>query len=141
MASGLYDKGRQAFLEGTIAWLTDNIKVILVDINGGSPYTVNLTTDQFLSDVAAGARISTSANLGSKTSTAGVADAADAVFTAPAAGTACEAVVIYKDTGVAGTSPLIAYIDSSGATGLPVTTNGADITVVWSNGANKIFKL
>jgi hypothetical protein len=47
--------------------------------------------------------------------------------------------VIYKDTGTAATSPLIAYIDT--ATGLPVTPNGGDITVTWDNGSNKIFKL
>jgi hypothetical protein len=50
-----------------------------------------------------------------------------------------EALVIYKDTGSAATSPLIAYIDT--ATGLPVTPNGADVTVTWDNGSNKIFKL
>jgi hypothetical protein len=135
MANGLYDKGRQAFLEGGVAWLTDNIKVVLVDTGAYGP---NLATHQFLSDIAAGARIATSANLAGKTSTAGVADANDAVFSA-VTGVQSEAVVIYKDTGTAGTSTLIAYIDT--ATGLPVTPNGGDITVVWDNGANKIFKL
>jgi hypothetical protein len=42
-------------------------------------------------------------------------------------GDVSEAVILYKDTGVAATSPLIAYIDT--ATGLPVTPNGGDITV------------
>lgn len=36
-------------------------------------------------------------------------------------------------------SLLVAYFDS--ATGLPVNGNGGDITVVWDNGANKIFKI
>jgi hypothetical protein len=47
--------------------------------------------------------------------------------------------VIYKDTGVSGTSPLIAYIDTG--TNFPVTPNGGDITVQWSSGASRIFKL
>ncbi len=34
---------------------------------------------------------------------------------------------MYKDTGVAGTSALIAWYDT-GITGLPVTPNGGDIT-------------
>ena len=135
MANALYDKGREAFLTGGINWSGDSIKAVLVDTGA---YTVNLATHQFLSDIAAGARVATSANLGSKTVAAGVADAADSLFTA-VSGPSVEAVVLYKDTGTAGTSPLIAYIDT--ASGLPVTPNGGDITVVWDNGANKIFKL
>lgn len=133
MASALYDKGRQGFLDGSIDWDTDSIKACLVDTG---TYTVNLATHQFLSDVSG--IVATSANLASKTATDGVADAADVTFTA-VSGATVEAVVLYKDTGVAGTSRLIAYIDTG--TGLPVTPNGGDITIQWDNGANKIFKL
>jgi type IV secretory pathway VirB2 component (pilin) len=82
--------------------------------------------------------VATSGNLASKTSTNGVADAADITFTA-VTGDVSEALVIYKDTGVAATSPLLAFIDT--ATGLPVTPNGGNINVVFDNGTNKIFKL
>lgn len=135
MANALYDKAREAFLTGAINWSTDTIKAVLVDTGA---YTVNISTHQFLADIAAGARIATSAALSSKTVAAGVADAADSLFTA-VSGASVEAVVLYKDTGTAGTSNLIAYIDT--ASGLPVTPNGGDITVAWDNGANKIFKL
>lgn len=135
MANALYGKGRQACLEGAIAWLTDDIKVVLVDT---ALYTVAIDVDQFLSDIAVGARIATSPNLGTKTSTLGVADAADPTFTAVPA-TSVEAFVVYKDTGVAATSRLIAYVDT--AAGLPLTTNGGDVNLVFDNGANKIFKL
>jgi hypothetical protein len=135
MANALYDLGRQAFLEGTIAWLTDNIKAVLVDTAAYSP---NLAEHANLSDIPGGARIATSGNLATKTSTAGVADADDLTFSG-VTGTSCEALVLYKDTGVAGTSKLIGYFDT--ATGLPVSPNGGDITVQWDNGANKIFKL
>jgi hypothetical protein len=135
MADALFDKGREGFLDGSIDWDTDNIKAVLVDHGTDTPVPA---TDTFLSDITAGARIATSANLGSKTVTAGVADAADITFSA-VSGASVESIVIYKDTGSAATSRLIAYIDS--ATGLPVTPNGGDITVQWDNGANKIFKL
>lgn len=135
MANALYDLGRQGFLDGSIDWDTDNIKVVLVD---AADYTVNLATDNDLADIIAGARVATSNNLTSKTVTAGVADAADVTFTA-VTGDVSEALVIYQDSGVESTSRLIAYIDS--ATGLPVTPNGGDITVTWDSGANKIFKL
>jgi len=137
MANALYDKGREAFLSGTINWEADNIKVALV-----RGYTVNTATHEYLSDITGGGGgtiVATSGNLASKTPTAGVADAADFTWTAVGTGAACAYIIIYKDTGVAGTSRLIAYIDT--ATGLPVTPNGGDITVTWDNASNKIFKL
>lgn len=135
MANALYDKGREAFLSGDIDWLVDNIKCVLVDTND---YTHNIATQQFLSDITAGARVATSANLTGKTATAGVADADDVSFPG-ATGDTSEALVIYQDTGTAGTSRLIAYIDT--ATGLPVVPNSGAINVIWDSGANKIFKL
>lgn len=135
MANGLYDKARQKFLDGSISWSSDNIKIILVD---AADYTVSLATHEFLSDIPSGGRVATSDNLTTKTSLAGVADADNVTFTA-VTGDPSEAIVIYKDTTNASTSDLIAYIDT--ATGLPVTPNGGDITITWDNGTNKIFKL
>jgi len=135
MANALYGLGREKFLDGSIAILTDNIKCVLVDT---ATYTVAIDTDEFLDDIPSGERVATSSNMGTKTATLGVFDAADVTFTA-VTGDVSEALVIYKDSGVASTSPLIAYIDT--ATGLPVTPNGGDITVTWDSGANKIFKL
>jgi hypothetical protein len=126
MANALYDLGRESFLKGEISWSGDNIKTVLVDT---ATYTANLATDQFLSDIPVGERVATSANLASKTTVAGAADAADVTFTA-VTGDQSEALVIYQDTGTATTSRLIAYIDT--ATGLPVTPNGGDIQVQWS---------
>ena len=135
MADALYGLGRQKILEGSIAILTDNIKVVLVDL---ADYTLSIDVDDFLDDIPAGARVATSSNFTSKTSTLGVFDADNITFSA-VSGDQSEALVIYKDSGVASTSPLIAFIDS--ATGLPVTPNGGDITITWDSGANKIFKL
>ena len=133
MATALYDKGREAFLNGDIDWDTDDIRCVLVDTG---TYTVNIATHDFHNDLSG--IVATSGNFSGKTITAGVADANNVTFSAVSGSTA-EAIVIYKWTGVSGTSPLIAYIDS--ATGLPVTPNGGDITVTWDNGGNKIFKL
>jgi hypothetical protein len=135
MANALYDKGRESFLKGEISWSGDNIKAVLVDTG---LYTPNLATDQFLSDILVGARVATSGNLTTKTTVAGVADADDVTFPL-VTGATVEAVVLYQDTGVALSSRLIGYIDV--ATGLPATPSGGDITVVWSNGPSKIFKL
>ena len=133
MASGLYAKGREGFLDGSIDWDTNDVRVILVDT---ADYTVNLSTHDNLDDVAAASRVATSGALASKTVTNGTADAADVTFSA-VTGDPCEALVIYKHTGTESTSRLIAYIDT--ATGLPVTPNGGDITVAWN--ASGIFTL
>jgi len=135
VANALYDLGREGFLNAQISWASDNIKVALLD---AADYTPNLGTHDFLDDVPGGAIVATSANLGGKTTAAGVADANDVTLTA-VTGDQSEYILIYKDTGVAATSRLIGLIDT--ATNLPVTPNGGDITIVWDNGANRIFKL
>lgn len=135
MANALYDKGRESFLKGEISWNSNDIKAVLVDTGA---YTLDIANHQFLSDIPGGARIATSPNLSTKTTTAGVADCADIVVSL-VTGATVEAVVFYQDTGVAGTSRLIGYVDTG--LGLPFTPNGANITLTIDNGANKLFKL
>jgi hypothetical protein len=134
MANALYVKGAEKILSAAINLSTDTIKVALVK----NTYAQNLSTDEFYSTISSYV-VGTPQTLGSKTVTGGKFDAADATFTAVAAGDTIEALVIYKDTGVAGTSPLIAYIDT--VTGFPLATNGGDITPQWDNGTYKIFSL
>lgn len=134
MANALYDSGRQGFLDGSIDWDTNTIKLVLTDHGADTPVPA---TDVNLSDISGGT-IATSGAFTSPTTTAGVADAADVTVTA-VTGASFESINIFKDTGSAATSRLIAYIDT--ATGLPLTPNGGDVTVSWDNGANKIFKL
>jgi len=134
MSNALYAKGKEKMLAASINFVSDTIKVALVK----NTYPQNLATDEFYSDISAYV-VGTPQTLGSKTTAAGVFDASDATYTAVTAGDTLEGVVIYKDTGVAGTSPLLAYIDT--ITGFPLATNGGDITIVWDSGANKIFAL
>lgn len=108
---------------------TDTIKVLLVD---SADYTVNLATNQDHADVT-GAGIVSTATLASKTAgvvAAGVFDAADTTFSA-VSGDQSELLVIYKDSGTSSTSALVAYFDTF-SSGMPVTPNGGDITVVWN---------
>lgn len=135
MANTLYDFARQRFLEAQINWLTDTMKVLLVDTGSYTPQTA---VHQYLSDIPTSARIAGPVTLTSKTTTGGAADAADVTFTS-VTGPSIEAIVIFSDTGTESTSPLVAFIDT--ATGLPITPNGGDIIVTWDNGTNKIFKV
>lgn len=134
MPNALYDFGRENFLSGQINWLTDNIKVSLIDTDD---YTIDLQNHEFFSSIPSAAIIAT-ATLENKTSDAGIADADDILFTS-VVGDVAEALVIWKDTGLSTTSPLIAYMDA--ASGLPIVPNGGDITIQWDNGTNRIFKL
>lgn len=135
MANTLYDYARQRFLEAQINWMTDTIKVILVDTGAYTPQTA---VHQYLADIPISARIAGPVTLTSKSTAGGAADAADCTFTS-VTGASIESIVIYSDSGTEATSPLLAYIDT--ATGLPITPNGGDIIVTWDNGANKIFKV
>ena len=132
MANSLYAKGREAFLEGTIAALTDTLKLSLLS----TAYTPNLSTDQFYSIVSGGAIVAAGVALSGRSGLAGTLSASNVVFPAVTGSTASY-LALYKDTGSAATSPLIGLIDT--AAGLPITPNGGDITVAWSNG--QIFTL
>jgi hypothetical protein len=134
MATGLYDIGRKGFLEGSINMSSNTIKITLVDT---ADYTVSLSTHDFIDDVPAAARVAT-ATFANKSTTAGVFDADDITFTS-VTGDTSEALIIWQDTGNEATSRLIAYIDTY--TGLPVSPNGNNISVVFDSGDNKIFKL
>lgn len=123
MANGLYTAYKNAALgSGTPVDLdADTIKVTLAD---SADYTPNLSTHDYLNDVAGAARVAT-ATLSSKAIAGGAFDSADPTFTA-VSGDVCELLVLWKDTTVESTSPLIACYDTFSA-GMPVTPNGGNI--------------
>ena len=71
----------------------------------------------------------------------GIFGAANTSFTSVAAGPACGTLVVFIDTGTPSTSPLIAYIDSSIVSGLPITPNGGNINISISSTGNLVFSL
>lgn len=133
--NAIYDKGREKFGLGGINWVSDTVKVVLVNT---TVYVRNLAVDEFLSTIVVSARVAAAIALANKGMTAGVASADNLLFPL-VTGSVIGAIVIYKDTGSDATSPLIAYVDT--ATGLPFTPNGGNIVVAWDTGPNKVFKL
>lgn len=135
MANFIFDSFRnQALGTGTRVDLDgETINGMFVDHADDTPGV----TDDNIDDIASAARVPAEAScpaLGSKTIGSvgvGVFDAADTVFTT-LSGDQSESLIIYKDTGTESTSSLIARWDT--ATGLPLTPNGADVTVVWAAG-------
>lgn len=134
MANALYDTGRNAFLNGEINFTSNTIKMALLS----DGYTPNLASHDFYNDVSSFV-VGTPQSLTNKTANAGVAGCDDVSFGPVASGSNVNYILIYKDTGTAGTSQLIALYDT--ATGLPFATSGADITIRIDTGANKLFKL
>lgn len=137
MASALYPKFKESALSQnpSVDFDTDTIKIAAVDLTTDYTYS---SSHQYKSSVPSYTG-TTDQTLGSRSITNGVFDAADATFAAlsQSGSKTIGAFVIYKDTGNAATSPLIAYIDGFSA----VTPNGGDITAQFDNGASKIFAL
>lgn len=134
MANKIYPKYKEALLGGgaNTDLMAGTVKVALVDTG---LYTYS-DTHQFLSDLAG--VVGTAQTIGAvKTVTNGTFDGGDVTFNA-VTGASVEALVIYIDTGVAGTSRLVCFIDT-GVTGLPVTPNGGNIGVTWN--ASGIFTI
>lgn len=133
MPNAIYPLYKQALLTGAANtnMSSGTVRVALVDTG---TYTYS-AAHEFLTSLTG--RVGTDQTLGSKTFTNGTFDAADATWPSVTGPTA-EAVVIYIDTGTAGTSRLVAFLDT-GITGLPVTPNGGNITATWD--AAGIFTL
>lgn len=127
MANAIYPLWKQELLQGSAnTSLSGTVKIALVDTG---VYTYS-AAHQFLSSLTG--VVGTAVTLANKTFVNGVFDADDPTF-ASVTGASAEAFVIYIDTGVAGTSRLVAFVDS-GYTGLPVTPNGGNITIQFAAG-------
>lgn len=134
MANFYFNDIRNAIWNSGIPDLTTlTIKPMLIDHADDTP----VAADNFIDDLLSAARIPAIAScpaLASKTNgvvAVGVFDAADSVFTA-LTGDQAESLILFEDSGTEATSDLIARWDT--ATGLPVTPNGADLTVAWAAG-------
>jgi len=135
--TALYTKFPAKALNGEIDFDTDTIKVALVT----SSYTPDQDAHDYWDDVSANEASGTGytsggATLGSKTVTQDNAtnkqtfDAADVSWTSSTV--TARYAVIYKSTGTASTSPLIAYVDfgsnqSSSAGTFQITWNASGI--------------
>jgi hypothetical protein len=133
VANTLYPKTKQKIGTAQINLATAVVKAALV----GPGYVANLATDEFFTTISA--HVLGVPQTLTQTLTLGVFDAGDVTIPAIAPGSTISAIVLYVDTGVAGTSSLLAYIHE--VTGLPAVTSGAGYTIPWDNGTNKIFAL
>jgi hypothetical protein len=127
MANAIYPKAKQSFLgqNPSIDVDTDTIKLALVKVSGSGAVAYT-STDQYWSAINSGL-VGTPQTLGGVTITNGKFTSTGATFTAVTSAGNTLAAVIYKDTGSAASSPLIAWFDTG--TNVPITPNGGDITL------------
>lgn len=139
MANAIFDIYKEAMLGvgnhgGTLIDIdADTIKATLIDTADDDP---SATADEDIADIAAAARVAT-ATLASVTGTNGTMDCADLTFSA-VSGDQAEELIVWKDSGVEGTSVLMVLYDTF-TSGMPVTPNGGDI--IWTPNASGLFSL
>lgn len=133
MANAFYNKGKAELSSGGgVSWTGDTIKIALVT----SAYTPDIDAHDFFNDVtnevSGTGYTAGGATLASKTKTQDnatdriVFDAADPTWASSTI--TARGAVVYKDTGNAATSPLLAYIDF----GTNISSTGAAFTITFS---------
>ncbi len=137
MASLIYNVAKVKLGDGSIDFNSDTIKVALVT----SSYTPDKDSHAVFSDVtnevvgtgysAGGATLASCTVTQDNTNDRGVYDAADPSWATSAL--TARGAVIYKSTGVAGTSPIICYIDF----GQDYTSSNGTFSIVFN--ASGIF--
>ena len=133
MADVIYNSFKGKIMDGSIDLDTDTIKVALVT----SSYTPNQDTHDFFNDVtnevsgtgytAGGATIANDSVSVDNTDNEGVYDGDDVTWSSSTI--TARGAVIYKSTGTASTSPLIAYLDF----GSDQSSSSGDFTIQWNS--------
>jgi hypothetical protein len=137
--SAVYPNFRENVLQGAYNLSTATVKVAL--LTSSYVYSSGHTNyGQLTAGLLTGGGRSTDKTLSSKTFTGGVFDAADpSTWTGIGAGQTISQFIVYIDSGSDATSFLIAQVDSG--SGLPLSTAGGSVNLVFDNGANKIFAI
>lgn len=128
MASQLYPTGAAHLLglSTKVDLVADTIKMLFYSGSFSAAH-------EFVGDLTGASIIARSGALAGKTVTGGVFDANDLTVTS-VSGSAFTHVILYKDTGADGTSPLVAIYDISS-----FTPNGSDVDVIFN--ASGLFSI
>jgi hypothetical protein len=133
MANVIYNGFKKNIANGGINLASDTIKVALVT----SAYTPDQDAHEFFSSVtnevtgsgytAGGATLASKTVTQDNTGNAGVFDAADVTWASSTI--TARAAIVYKSTGTASTSALIAYIDF----GADKSSSSGDFVITWGS--------
>ena len=133
MADQAYNIFRRLLGSAGIDYVAHDIRCFCIDT---TQYSFDIT-HEYLSDIPVGARVASGLLTGKVIDTNGAWDAAPLVLST-VTGATFQCLIFVKDTGVAGTSPLLARIDSY--SNLPTTPNSGDITITFPTDSNKILR-
>lgn len=132
MADAKYNRGKKEFFDGNIDLVTDDIKVALVT----STYTPNIDTHEYFDDItnevvgtgytAGGASLTTKSVTKDDTNDLAYYDADDVTWSSSTI--TARGAVLYKNTGTASTSALIAYFDF----GSDQSSSSGNFTIQWA---------
>lgn len=138
MANQLFPTGRRRWLRGEIAWTSggDDFVLVLLDAS----YTFS-DAHEFADDLT-GVLGDPATLTGVADLEDGVADADDVSVTGVDLGDTATQLAIYKDTGSPATSPLLYFADDNDDT-TPIgrVGDGGAISIVWSNGPDRLFRI
>ena len=152
MPSFLYPSAKESFLGGTnvIDLLAGRLGVAIVSTNYTSSTSHSTMTNIGSANIFATAWVAGSQTHSASTNitiTNGVLAGPNVTVSAVPGTNTANALVLFQQNATASTqvasssARLIAYIDSA-SSGLPIVNpNGANITIVWDSGANRIFAL
>lgn len=136
MANGLYKSYKDQLWDGAFDLLATALDVSLIDAGTVDP---DVQTHDFYDDLVT-AEVATFADLAGKaivdTTNIIAFDATDVTFTS-VTGATVEDFSIFEDDATDATSSLLVNFDT--ATGLPLTPNGADVTLQFDSGSNRIM--
>jgi hypothetical protein len=127
MANAIYPLLKQSLLtqSPSVNFASDTIKAALVKISGTGAVSYS-AANQYWSSINSGV-VGTPVALTSVTETNGQLTSASVTFSSVTSAGNTLGLVLYKDTGTASTSPLIAWFDTG--TNIPATPNGGSITI------------
>ena len=153
MSNYLFDIGRRNLLAAQINWENldgsssgQTYRCCLIRTSGSNSVTPVATMSNM--SLLAGAIANQGGGSGNSIVTLtsldvtslGAADAADVTFSQVTAGQTIGSIVIYKENSTSDQSLNVPLVHIGSATGLPITSNGGDIIIVWDSGVNAIFR-
>ena len=117
--SQIYPLARQLFVNAGLDWATSNVKALLL----AAAYTPDFTQG-YLSGIPSAFILATSGNIAGKTGANGLLDGNTTSFGVVSSTAKAGYILLYKDTGVPSTSPLILFLDSPDISGMPQMLTG-----------------
>lgn len=136
MSSQLYPSAREKFLTAQLNWTSGVFRAVLLP----ESYTPNFD-NEFLADIFEGVRLAISDSITGRTATDGLANCASIRFGVLVDSRKAAKMVLFKDTGIEGTSDLVCFLDTENLQGAPLDLIGFEYFYTPNSVEGGIFRL